>query len=247
MVIRRIHIGQSNSPLRAILLIEDDTKVIAVERPNGSTMEYKDIPQWVFMDIRNRGMVYIGGVLSKATQQPAPFGYRDACKYGAYFVLGMLAIFVIISIVSTSESDSSTTSPVVAAVPTPTPTPIPWYTPAEITEVYKSHRTRANVLFEQGEVYIQSTLAEMHPSKPGLVYLVERRRPATDLALVMMETDADRDAKDWHVIRAQLPPTQVVNLEIGDAIGVRCDSLDPDPHVGTGAELVCLKATLVKP
>ena len=163
--------------------------------------------------------------------------------FGLFIVLG------IVSIIVAPNNDNRTTAsnpPRTAATSTPTATPIPWYTPAEITAVYQSHITRAHVMFEQGEVFIQSTLAEMHPSRPGLVYLVERRKPATDLTLVMMETDEDRAAKDWRVIRAQLPAEQVAALDIGDAIGVRCERLEPDPNVGTGAELVCLKATLIR-
>lgn len=246
-----ITIGQPNSPLRVILEIEDDTRVIAVLRPNGAVMEYRDVPSWVLQQIRDRGMVYIGGALVDTTfPQPStpqqkehkPFGWTDACKYALYFIIGMFVVAIVVGIIDSFDEGDASVS--VASSPTATPTPVfTWYAPAEITAVYQSNIARANVLFQSGTIGIRGKVAELHPTNPRIVYLVER--DATDWMYRIGETAEQEAARDWRVIRVELPVSQVAMLNLGDAISVRCDGLKQDRYVDTGAELECLEPSVV--
>ncbi len=134
-------------------------------------------------------------------------------------------------------------TPTSTPLPTATPTPIHWYSPQEITEVYQTNRARAHILFETGTVHIQGEVSEFHTNQLGLIYLVKRRAPASDFSF-LTETDAQRAAKDWKVIRAKLSIEQVAAMNIGDPIRLRCDRLEPDEYVGTGAELICANPVL---
>lgn len=136
-------------------------------------------------------------------------------------------------------------TPTFTPLPTPTPASIHWYSPQEITEVYHTNRARAHIMFETGTVHIQGEVSEMHTHQLGLIYLVKRRAPASDFSF-LSETDAQRAAKDWKVIRAMLSVQQVAEMNLGDPIRLRCERLEPDEYVGTGAELVCVNAAVVR-
>ena len=173
------------------------------------------------------------------------------CRLASIVIVSAFGLFIILGIISSivapnnDNPTSASNPPRPAATPTSTPTPIPWYTPIEITEVYQTNIARAHLMFESGIVHITSTVAELHPTNPRLIYLSERQ--AAGLLGGLYESDAEKAARDWRTIRAELPIEQVATLNVGDAIAVRCDKLEQDRYVSTGAELICHKATLVEP
>lgn len=55
--------------LRVILELEDNRKVIAVLRPDGSLVQPKDIPEWVWRAMRHRGLLFSGDI--PTTEEPS--------------------------------------------------------------------------------------------------------------------------------------------------------------------------------
>ena len=160
-----------------------------------------------------------------------------------YWLLVLLSVATLMACAAPAPTPTATPTP---RPPTPTPTPIYWYTPAEITSVYRTNPARANVLFERSFIYIKANVAEFHPNELGLIYLVKRRAPATDFSF-LYSTGEERASDDWKVIRAQLSVGQVARMNIGDEIYLRCTRLEKDEYVGTGSELICQNARLITP
>ena len=226
--IRRVVIS-GGGPLRAILEVEDDTRVVAVLRPNGSIMEYRDIPQWVFQEIRNRGMVYIGNAFVEPEAPRSPFpqpplsrpddDWRNI-KSGVLIVfaaLGGLFIFAVIAALISNDGDSTipvaespTRTPRVFNTPTPrpTPTPIAYVSVSEILDTFQANPARGKLEYMEEPIYVIGRVRGFNDSDSRVVYLT----PDTT-----WETD------DYEVFLIRLPSlAQAAALSIGDTIRTKC-------------------------
>ena len=143
--------------------------------------------------------------------------------------LGLLAVLLYVACGGSSQT----------AIPTPTP--IPWYTPEQITQIYKSNPATGMVRFERhAYLYIRGEVAEIHESEPGLIYLVKRPTGIHVPGLPwFFKTD------DWRVLRADLPVEQAGSLALGDTMQLRCLGLTQH-NVTRGKELSCESASLFK-
>ena len=234
---RRVTIGQPNTPLRAILEVEGNTRVVAVLLPNGSPMPYKDIPQWVFMDIRHRGMVYVGDALleTQMPQQtppihsPSPQGtWHKNCKPACVVAASVIGLFAIIGIFVPDTPDDDSTSPVVAGsptriprviptstprstptpLPTPTPTPPTYISVGEILSTFRANPARGKVQYMGESVYVKGKVRAFNDSDSRVVYLTP---------------DATWETEDYEVFLVRLATLQqAASLSRGDEISMLC-------------------------
>lgn len=211
-----VNIGQPNSPLRAILEVEDDTRVVAVLRPNGSVMEYRDIPRWVFMDIRHRGMVYVGGALSE-TQIPqqnpvAPSSdsqgtSHNRCKPVWAVAAAIGVLFVIYGIMNPDafESDVPASSSPTA---TPTPTPPTYVHPQTILSTFRENPARGKVEYMREPIHVRGNVRSFNNSDSRVIYLTP---------------EATWETGDYEVFLVRLPNLDTAaSLSIGDELRMLC-------------------------
>ncbi len=169
METRRITIGEPNSPLRAILEVEEDRRVVAVLRLNGSPMEYRDIPEWVLRDIRERGMVYTGNVFNEpelpqqqsslpppplSQQKSGPSGMCRGCGIIAVAIGGLFLFGVILAAIF-GNGDST--------VPVAQPRPSPTWT-AEEREKFHEERRQATIAATEAKRSREAALATAQPT-----------------------------------------------------------------------------------
>ena len=231
-------IGQPNSPLRAILEIEGDTRVVAVLTPNGSIMEYRDIPQWVFMEIRHRDLVYVGDALLE-TQMPNPNPptpnpqgkSHNKCKPAYIVAASVVGLLIIIGIiVSDTSNDNVPGSSIVVTSPTRTPTPPPTPTPptyvsvGEILGTFEANPARGKVQYMGEHVYVKGKVRGFNESDSRVVYLTP-------------ETTWETDNYEVFLVRFSTLQ-QVASLSRGDEISMLC-KISQGHAFSSGYEIEC--------